>query len=111
MGAHAGDVGAIDGDRAEVRHEPGDGVDERRLAGPVRADQPDKFAGTDFEVDVDDGVYATERHRDPASDEQAHDSPTNWGSAGSVSPSRSPTPTLAPAAAAALARLAAARLR
>ena len=68
VGAQAGDVGALDGDRAEVRHETGDRIDERRLAGPVRADQPDKFAGTDFEVDVDDGVHATERHRDPASD-------------------------------------------
>ena len=69
MGAQAGDVGTVDGDRTEVRDEPGDGVDERRLAGTVRPDQTDQFTGTDLEVDVDDGVYATERHRDPPGDE------------------------------------------
>ncbi len=72
VGAQAGDVGAVDGDRAEVRHEAGDRVDERRLAGPVRADQPDQLAGLDFEVDVDDGVHAPERHRDPAGGEERH---------------------------------------
>ena len=50
--------------RAAVRHEPGDGVDERRLAGAVRADQPDQLAGLDVEVDVDDGVHAAERDGD-----------------------------------------------
>ena len=62
--AHAGDVGTVERGRAAVRHEPGDGVDERRLAGAVRADQADQFAGLDVEVDVDHGVHAAERHRD-----------------------------------------------
>ena len=60
VGTQAGDVDGVDGDGAEVWHEPGDGVDERRLAGAVRADQPDEFAGSDLEVDVDDGVHTTE---------------------------------------------------
>ena len=37
-----------------ARHggEAGDGVDERRLAGAVRSDQPDELAGLDVEVDA-----------------------------------------------------------
>ena len=47
-----------------MRHEPGDGVDERRLAGAVGADQADQFAGLDVEVDIDNGVHAAKRDGD-----------------------------------------------
>src|SRR4029078_1539740 len=39
-------------------------VEARRLAGPVRADQPEDLAGSDREVDVVQRGEATELHRD-----------------------------------------------
>ena len=73
----AGDVGAVQLDRAAMLHESGDGVDERGLAGAVRADQTDQLAGLDVEIDTDHGVHAAERDRDAAGGQhRAHGSVT-----------------------------------
>ena len=46
-------VDAIHGDLAAVgRAQPGDDGDQRRLAGPVRSEQADDFAGGRLEVDA-----------------------------------------------------------
>ena len=39
---------------AAAAHVAADGVHQRRLAGPVGADEPDDLAGPDVQVDVDD---------------------------------------------------------
>ena len=46
-----------------VPDEAGDRVDERRLAGAVRADEADQLALRDLEIDVLDGVDSSEPHR------------------------------------------------
>ena len=59
VGRLAGEVDAVERHRAAADvGEAGDGVDERRLAGTVRADQPDELARLDVEVDVLVGVQA-----------------------------------------------------
>ena len=50
-----GDVGAGEADAAGVdRDEAGDGLDEGRLAGAVRAEEDEELAGRDGEVDAAD---------------------------------------------------------
>ena len=44
-------------------HEGGHGVDERRLAGAVRPDEPDDLAGAHLQVDVVEGDGPTEANR------------------------------------------------
>jgi hypothetical protein len=57
----AGEVLAAEGDRAVGRLvDPGEHVEERRLAGPVGADQADDRACRDEEVHVVDGDEAAE---------------------------------------------------
>ena len=51
--------------------EPGEQVDERRLPGPVRADQPEHLVGRQLEVDVLEGLDPLERARDS-------DCPERW---------------------------------
>ena len=62
----SGDISPVDADRSPMGHEPRDGVDERGLAGAVRADQADQLVGFDLEIDLDHGVHAAERDRDVA---------------------------------------------
>ena len=63
----AGDVGAVELDRAAVGAEDAeDAVEERRLAGAVRADQPDAFARLDVDVDLVEGDDAGELLADAA---------------------------------------------
>ena len=64
VGSEAGDVLPVDAHRAAVGHEPGDRVDEGRLARSVRPDQTHELSGLHFEVDLDDGSHTTERHGD-----------------------------------------------
>ena len=47
---------------ARVPHEARDRVDERRLAGAVRSDQPDQLTLLDGDVDLVDGAHAAEAH-------------------------------------------------
>ena len=51
-------------DAARGTDERGDRVDERRLAGAVRPDQPDQLALLDDDVDLVDGAYASEADRE-----------------------------------------------
>ena len=61
VGRHAGDVLVLEDDRARRRLvDARDHVEERRLAGAVRADQADDRAPLDREVDVVDGDEAAE---------------------------------------------------
>ena len=59
-------------DAAGGRHEAGDAVDERRLAGAVRTDEADELALMDLEVDVVDGAQAAEGDRHAVGVEQSH---------------------------------------
>ena len=113
-----GDVGTGQLDGPPMGHEAGDGVDEGRLPGAVRADQTDELARLDVEVDVDHGMHATERHRDGAGREHAHDSLTTAarppGASGPATCSRSASAwraACASAAATSFARLPAIFLR
>src|SRR5205085_7182654 len=64
---------AVERDLARVRPvEPGDQVEERRLAGAVRADQPADLAALDAERDVVDGDDAAEAPRHVLEREQGH---------------------------------------
>jgi len=71
LGAHAvrreaGDVAIVEADRAGVRLEgPRDQVEERRLARPVGAHDPDQLAVLDGEADLADRAHPAERLRDP----------------------------------------------
>ena len=56
-------VVAEDLDRTPAAHEPADRVHQRRLAGAVRADEPDDLARRDVQVDVVDHDARAERHR------------------------------------------------
>ena len=49
-----------EGDGAAALHEPRDRVQQRRLAGAVGADDPDRLAGRDPQVDVVDGPETAE---------------------------------------------------
>ncbi len=69
MRGKRGDVLAVERDLAAAADKARDGVDEGRLAGAVGADQADQLAGLDVEVDVDDGVHATEGDGDAAGGE------------------------------------------
>ena len=62
-------LGAGDADTASPRMKnspssaqlhAGDGLDERRLAGAVVADEGDHLTGVDFEVDAGEGLQSTE---------------------------------------------------
>ena len=59
--------------------EPRDHVEERRLAGAVRADQPDDLALLDVERDVVDRDDAAEAAGDVADGEQRHRGDSNRG--------------------------------
>jgi len=54
------EIPAVELDRARVAHEARDGIDERRLAGAVGADQADELALLDGDVDVVHGVHTAE---------------------------------------------------
>ena len=72
-GGGAADVRAlaVDRDRARVRGlDPGDRLDQRRLAGAVVADQGDDLAGVDLEVDVDERLDTAEALADAGGTEQ-----------------------------------------
>ena len=60
-----GDVVPGQPDAARVADEAGDGVDERRLAGAVGADQAHQLARGHLEVDFVERVDAAEGHRQP----------------------------------------------
>ena len=61
LGALAGDVGAGDADRARGGAEgAGEEVEERGLAGAVRADQADHLAGGQRDRHAGDGLEAAE---------------------------------------------------
>ena len=67
LGREAGDVAAVEPDRAGVGPvEPGDEIEQRRLAGAVRADDADELALGDVEIDAIDGGQAAEAPRQPA---------------------------------------------
>src|SRR6185437_982075 len=50
-GARPGEAPSPEADRAAVRHEPGDGIKECRLAGAVESDDRDEFALAHLDVD------------------------------------------------------------
>ena len=66
MRRRSGDVVPVKSDRALMRDEPGDGIDEGGFAGAVRPDEPDQLSGVHVEIDVDHRAHATERHGDVA---------------------------------------------
>src|SRR5438094_147025 len=76
---------AGEGDLARIRAvQAGDQVEERRLAGAVRADQPGNLALLDRERDVVDGDDASEPLREVLDREQSHggrtlESLSRWG--------------------------------
>ena len=57
---HACEVAPVQLRTSRVPDEARDGVDERRLAGPVRPDQSDELTLFDDDVDVVDGAHAAE---------------------------------------------------
>ena len=57
-------------DLPRARREPGDGVDEARLAGPVRSDEAHDLAGADVQAEPIDGPHAPVGHRDVVGLEQ-----------------------------------------
>jgi hypothetical protein len=59
----AGEVPTVEEDAAAVADEPGDGVDERRLAGAVRPDQAEQLTRLHAQVDVDERADAAEADR------------------------------------------------
>ena len=69
VGGQGADVATVEQDLAAAAHETGDGVDERRLAGPVGSDQADELALADLEADVAQRVHAAEVDRDPVAGE------------------------------------------
>ena len=52
------------------RHHPGNDVEERRLAGAVRSDEPGHLADTHVDVDIGQGPVSPERHGDLLDGEQ-----------------------------------------
>ena len=66
------DLVSVETDPARRADESGEAVDERGLAGAVRADQPDDLALVDVEIDLVDGLEAAERHRHRRRLEEAH---------------------------------------
>src|SRR5262249_12638239 len=54
------------------RIDPGEQVEERRLAGPIGSDQPIDLARRDREADVDERMDAAEALRDPLGGDEAH---------------------------------------
>ena len=84
VGGEVLDVAAVEADPARRRDEPGEAVDERRLAGPVGTDQPDDLAFLDVEVDLVDGAQAAERHRHRRRLQQAHDGTATSGTRSTV---------------------------
>ena len=58
MGRQPGEVVVVEADGPGAADEAGQGVDERRLAGPIRADQPDELAFADVEIDVGERLDA-----------------------------------------------------
>ena len=71
VGGPSGDVAAPELDGAAVDgQEPGDAVEERRLAGAVLADEAEDLALPEFEVDAVDGVDAAEALDDSVAGKQ-----------------------------------------
>ena len=64
MRRHPREIAPVELDAARVAHEARDRVDEGRLAGAVRPDQPDELALLDGDVDLVDGAHAAETHRE-----------------------------------------------
>src|SRR5919205_800067 len=63
VGPHAVERFALEADLAGVgRHEPGDGVEEGGLPGPVGPDHTDHLAGAHVEVDARQGLHPSEAH-------------------------------------------------
>src|SRR4029079_14953912 len=75
-------------------------IEERRLAGTIRTDQPDDLAFGDVEAHVVERGDPREGLGDAVGDEQAHDEPAagaGVGTSGSrVASARSPTPSCFP---------------
>src|SRR5258706_16339778 len=70
---HARDVPAQQVNRAAVRRElPGDEVEQRGLAGAVRADDEPPLARLDVEIDVGGDAQAAERLAELVDGERAH---------------------------------------
>jgi hypothetical protein len=66
------DVTAVEDDRAGARvDQPGDGLEQGRLAGAVGPEQGDDLALLDFEVDTEQHLHLVVGHIDPAADEEA----------------------------------------
>ena len=59
-----GEVVAVEVDVAGHRHEAADSVDQRGLAGTVRADHPDDLTGADAQRDLVERLQTAEAHRD-----------------------------------------------
>jgi hypothetical protein len=71
VGREAHDRAAVEADIAAVRgQEPGEQVEDRRLAGAVGADEAEHLAQRDREVEPGDGSEAAEAPREPAGLEQ-----------------------------------------
>jgi hypothetical protein len=70
-GVGMGDVAAFEEDRAADRVDhAGDGLQERRLAGTVRAQQGDALAGAHLEVDAEEDLHLVVGDLDAAAGEQ-----------------------------------------
>ena len=88
--APAGDVALVELDRAGGREvEAGDQVDERRLAGAVRADQADDLVPVQLERDVVERLHALERARDGGGPERSPGPPRRVRQTTSLPPTRS----------------------
>ena len=59
---HTREIVSVELGTAGVPHETRDRVDEGRLAGSVRPDQPDQLTLLDDDVDLVDGAHAAETH-------------------------------------------------
>src|SRR5580704_13642791 len=76
---HSGDVFALEQEPALGRViDPAYKVEDRRLAGTVRADQGKDLARLDREADAIDGADAAETHGEPLRLEQAHRSRSDF---------------------------------
>ena len=88
----AGDVALLESDLATRRPvEAAEDVDERRLAGPVRADQADDLARLELERDVTQRLHARERTRHGGGPERSSGPPLRLRVRG-----RRPSPTADP---------------
>ena len=79
------EIAAVELGTARGTDEPGDRVDERRLAGAVRSDQPDQLTLLDGDVDGVDGPHTPEANRQARRGEDgAHALPAGSGAGSSA---------------------------